>query len=282
MRQISFTALTLLSILALISPRSTAAQTLFIDENGAMYVSGGAVLGEGSDKESGRREERRSPASVTAPSSVQAEPRQDENETENEVHAENGKLDLRLRVKTPEKGKRETERGSGEEQVSTGAASPSVDRIRIRRKDEVELTAGKGNEVEIRKGNVEARAALPVSINSDNELVVTTPAGKKTVSVLPDAAVAGLLSRGVVSSVAALTGSTATAAGAAVGTAGQRVELTSENGVLQYKVTGTKDVKLFGFLPITAPVEARVSAETGVVSSVTQPFYLDFFGFLFR
>ena len=159
-----------------------------------------------------------------------------------------------------------------------------VDSIRVREsaeKREVEIQA-RGNELEIKQQNIRARTRFPLSVNDKNELVVTTPNGTKTVTVLPEEAVKEAMRRGVMTSFGGVgqtggTGQTGTAA-----TDKQEVELTQENGKLEYKVNGVKEAKLFGFFPVSSSVETHVSAETGAVTSVSQPWYFSNFGFLFR
>lgn len=166
-----------------------------------------------------------------------------------------------------------------------------VDSIRVREsaeKREVEIQAS-GNELEIKQQNIRARTRFPLSVNDKNELIVTTPNGTKTVTVLPEEAVKEAMRRGVMTSFGAVGQTGGTGSGSAgqgqtgsAATDEQEVELTQENGKLEYKVNGVKEAKLFGFFPVSSQVETRISAETGAVTSVSQPWYFSNFGFLFR
>ena len=166
-----------------------------------------------------------------------------------------------------------------------------VDSIRVREsaeKREVEIQAS-GNELEIKQQNIRARTRFPLSVNDKNELIVTTPNGTKTVTVLPEEAVKEAMRRGVMTSFGAVGQTGGTGSGSAgqgqTGTAAtdkQEIELTQENGKLEYKVNGVKEAKLFGFFPVSSQVETRISAETGAVTSVSQPWFFSNFGFLFR
>jgi hypothetical protein len=61
----------------------------------------------------------------------------------------------------------------------------------------------------------------------------------------------------------------------------QDIELVMENDTLVYKIKGEKQVKLFGVFALNAPVSVDVSAETGELVTVSNPFYLRFLPFLF-
>ena len=181
-------------------------------------------------------------------------------------------------------GELRVQRLQGEAENEFKPPEKDVDSIRVREsaeKREVEIQA-RGNELEIKQQNIRARTRFPLSVNDKNELVVTTPNGTKTVTVLPEEAVKEAMRRGVMTSFGGVgqtggTGQTGTAA-----TDKQEVELTQENGKLEYKVNGVKEAKLFGFFPVSSSVETHVSAETGAVTSVSQPWYFSNFGFLFR
>lgn len=101
-----------------------------------------------------------------------------------------------------------------------------------------------------RNSEVEIKTDSPLSVNPiTKELVVKTPAGERSVAVLPDKAAEVISKLGVIddSSKAA------------------NMKLEVEDNKLVYKLAGTKQKKLFGFLPITLQREAVVSAETGNV-----------------
>lgn len=63
---------------------------------------------------------------------------------------------------------------------------------------------------------------------------------------------------------------------------GEGTILTEEQGTTVFKVKGQKDARFLSLFPVTFPVEATVSVETGRVLSVSRPFLLNIFGFLFR
>lgn len=101
-----------------------------------------------------------------------------------------------------------------------------------------------------RNSEVEIKTDSPLSVNPiTKELVIKTPAGERSVAVLPDKAAEVISKLGVIddSSKAA------------------KMKLEVEDNKLVYKLAGTKQKKLLGFLPITLQREAVVSAETGNV-----------------
>ncbi|MBI5449117.1 hypothetical protein HY948_02255 [Candidatus Gottesmanbacteria bacterium] len=202
-----------------------------------------------------------------------------------------------------EKNKREMMRigvqnGELRVQPSQGGASggfgqmgQNVESVRIREsaeKDEVEIRAA-GNEIEMNQNNIRTRTRFPLSVNDKNEITVTTPKGTQTVTVLPEEAVKEAFRRGAMTSFGSMGQSGKQIEPGGNGDKDQiqqsnaeQVELVDENGQLEYKVEGMKESKLFGFFPVASQVETHISAETGAVTSVSQPWYFSNFGFLFR
>jgi len=115
-----------------------------------------------------------------------------------------------------------------------------------------------------------AKTNYPLSVNSDtNELTITTPSGIKTVTVLPDAAIANMLRRGVLDTVAAAPPGTASASlepGSTPEPGESEVELvTTSEGEVAYKVKGGKAKRLFGFIPVRIDKNILISADTGEI-----------------
>lgn len=63
---------------------------------------------------------------------------------------------------------------------------------------------------------------------------------------------------------------------------GKGLVLAEENGEAVFKIKGQKDARFLNIFPVTLPVEATISVETGKVLSVSNPFLLNILGFLFR
>ncbi len=111
---------------------------------------------------------------------------------------------------------------------------------------------------------VGALSSFPLSINpKTRELSVTTPSGVKIVTVLPQKAVDNMLAAHVMTDVEGVKVNNDLAS------VPNLVNLEIENGVLGYKIKGTKTHKLFGLIPIKTGVETFVSAENGQVVTST-------------
>lgn len=136
--------------------------------------------------------------------------------------------------------------------------------------DKIRVATGSGEgEMTISRNQVRARTNFPLSVDlNTNELIVTTPAGVKRVTILPDQAIANLLANNVIDRVEPA--------------AGGELELTEEDGIPAYAVEGESDQEFLGFLPVKIKAKLKVSAETGEVLSTQKPALirlLDLFSF---
>jgi hypothetical protein len=133
-------------------------------------------------------------------------------------------------------------------------------------KPEVKVASEGGQTAFVEKG-VGALSTFPISINpKTNELTVTTPSGTKVVTVLPQKAVDNMLASKVMTDVVS------EKADGNLGSIPSLVQLELKNGVLGYKIMGTKTHKLLGIIPIKTEVLAFVSAENGQVVDTTESF----------
>lgn len=130
----------------------------------------------------------------------------------------------------------------------------SLEKINEALKDEdIEVGTGSGNLLTIRKGQFEAETHFPLTINpTTNSLTVTTPAGEKTVAVLPDQAVNNLINQKFIDQVASTS-------------AGTGIVLGLLNNQPAFQIQGTDAKKLLGFLPVDISKTSYVSAENGSV-----------------
>lgn len=132
----------------------------------------------------------------------------------------------------------------------------------------------------IERLNVQALTDLPLSVDlATNILTVTTPAGEKHVTVLPDQAVQNMLAANVIDRL----GGQALVEEVRQGniqTLGQVIALGLRNNVPVYQVQGLKEHRFLGFFPVTTDVTVSVSAETGEVVDTDQSLgdrIIDFF-----
>ncbi len=143
--------------------------------------------------------------------------------------------------------------------------------------EEIEISSDDGH-LELKHNAVRARVNFPLFIDPvTHELIVTTPAGERTVAVLPDAALTKLLIKGFLTEVATGSGSSADASGSAE--LAQSLELKLINGNLVYEVKGNKKEKLLGLVPVTLPRTVTVSALSGVVLSQKESILTTLLGF---
>ena len=144
--------------------------------------------------------------------------------------------------------------------------------------DDVKI-ASSGGRLVIKHGEVEAETHFPLSIDlSTNALIVTTPAGTKTVAILPDVAVRHLLASGIadrietINPIASPTGSATTSATIATPNV-KKIELKELNNQLVFEIKAIDDQKLLGLLPISISKTAFVSAETQQIVKVEQDLF---------
>ena len=112
-----------------------------------------------------------------------------------------------------------------------------------------------GEHFKFTANGVTALTQLPISIDeATSSLVVTTPAGEKIVTILPDEALQILRNSLLISSA-------------------EKIQLVQNGEKLTFKVNGKKQGRLFGFIPVSADVESEVNAETGEALTVSQPIW---------
>ncbi len=260
-----------------------AAQTLVIDENGAMRMENtGDVLGEENEdeeqnKEEKRTEEQQEVRNISGTTRLEVRNGRIEVHIEDEESEEENEDEDQNDEEEPEDENDEVEDEDEDDDEASGASN-LVRSVRVKEKpEEIEIEAEEDG-LEIRQRRVSARTGFPLSIGTNNELIVTTPAGVKEVTILPDAAIARLLENGILSRI--VSQEPQASPGAAL--AGiQQIELQIENGRLIYEAQGERDVKFLGLLPVAARIRAKVSAETGATLAAEEPWFLDVFGFLF-
>ncbi len=143
------------------------------------------------------------------------------------------------------------------------------------KENEIEIASEDGK-VKIERHGIEAHTEFPLSVDpTTRQLVVTTPAGQKSVTVLPDQAVQNMLSGGVLSTVAS--GSATPGVAPTTG-----VQLEMRNGNLVYRIDGQKDLRFLGFIPVTTSTTAFVSPDSGQIVAQEQSLLTSILRFLSR
>lgn len=143
----------------------------------------------------------------------------------------------------------------GDSKEATHTEKKQVEKLM--KEQEINLATEDGS-LQIEHKGVKASTNFPLSIDPNTkELIVTTPAGQKAVTVLPDQAVQNATRAGHITfSPIPVATSVATP-----------VQLSSQDGQVVYKVEGQKHVRLFGIIPLNLPTTAIVSSSNGTVTT---------------
>lgn len=122
--------------------------------------------------------------------------------------------------------------------------------------EEIEIATEDG-ELIIKQNGVRARTNFPLSINPETkEFIITTPAGEKSVSVLPDEAIQNMFEQGFIATRS--------------GESAQSLEISVHNGNVVYKMKTEREHNFLGFIPLVTPQTILVSAQTGQAITQTQ------------
>lgn len=194
------------------------------------------------------------------------------------VEIEQGKLKLKYKLENGQmKLKAENEQG-----VEVELDDKDFDEMEDEMEDELEsrgikISTGSGKPV-LAKNNVAAQTDFPLSVDvATNQLIVTTPAGQKVVTILPDQAIQNLLDTNIINKVDSSSDPLLTEE---LGQLNGVVKLEIKNDKAVYIVKGTKSHRLLGFIPVNASTTVFVSAETGETVETEQPFITSVIDFL--
>lgn len=145
--------------------------------------------------------------------------------------------------------------------------------------DNIRLVPTTGNQLALTQNEIAALTHFPLSINVETkELIITTPKGQKIVTVLPNEAVQNLLATGIINSIQTPPSELATQdqLGALTGV----VEIEMRDSEIVYKIKGKKTHRMLGIIPVTTPVTAFVSTETGLTVAKQQSILTSILDFL--
>lgn len=166
---------------------------------------------------------------------------------------EKNQLTIRTQVMAEEDGlkvRQETVNRDGKVLQSKDTVIPKEEKLRLERENDVpvEISSTKQDELVVESTRTRTRTNFPLSIGEDNTLMVTHPDGTtKSVTVLPDQAVANLEQKGFV-----------TAA---------EPELTIQSEEAVYEVPVKEEKRFLGLFKVVFDKRAEVSAESGEVES---------------
>ena len=124
--------------------------------------------------------------------------------------------------------------------------------------DGIKIASATGRPV-LSRNNIGAQTDFPLSIDiGTNQLIVTTPAGQRVVTVLPDQAVQNLLAANILNSV------DSTDTTGELETLDSVVKLEMRNGEVVYRVKGVKKRRLLGLFNVHNSTTVFVSSESGL------------------
>lgn len=159
--------------------------------------------------------------------------------------------------------KAETEEGEGVPDQELFKIEDRLDKSGIK-------VATDGGKLLIARNSVGAVSNFPLQVNLEtNQLIASTAAGTKVLTVLPDQAVQNMLAANVISKLVPST----------IVEQAQQGELTSvsdivnlgeRNGVAVYEINGLKENRLLGIIPVNLEKKVFVSAESGEVVATQQ------------
>lgn len=145
--------------------------------------------------------------------------------------------------------------------------------------DDIRLVSTTNNQLALTQNQIAALTNFPLSINAETkELIITTPTGQRVVTVLPDEAVQNLIATGIINSIETPPEDITTQD--QLGTLTGVVEIETRDNEIVYKIKGNKTHLMLGIIPVTTPVTAFVSTDTGLTVAKQQSILTNVIDFL--
>lgn len=145
--------------------------------------------------------------------------------------------------------------------VAKGAAGQTVFSIK----------SEKANQLIIKQEDIQVKTPLPLQIDTvSHALSIPSSngsAGSDKIQVLPKEAVQGILNKGILEN---------------KNINDAKISLTKDSSGVNYTVQSEKNGKLFGFIPVKAPTEVTLSAQTGKVVITPRSVIFNFVGKLIK
>lgn len=153
--------------------------------------------------------------------------------------------------------------------------------------DDIEIATGSAQLGFVQRGR-RVRTNFPLSVNPvTGELFVSTPAGEKVVTILPDVAIQNMIRAGILTRVdegtpsasptpegtpSAGEGTEGAEATPSASVEGSGIELIQEDGNVVYLISGVKSQNFIGLIPVDIKLRAVVSASDGSLLDIRQNF----------
>lgn len=132
-------------------------------------------------------------------------------------------------------------------------------------KSNIKVETAGGNEFLVLRNTTGALTNFPISLDlATNALIINTPAGQKTVAILPDTAVQNLLAANIIDRL----GNQALQNEVSNNTLpkiDRLITLGEQNDIPVYEINGFDNQRLLGLIPVIVEKDVTVSAETGEV-----------------
>lgn len=301
------TLVAVLATVAVFSLTTRATSALLIDEYGQIYSSWyGQVLGQGSDGD--KSESSGSGSSSDDDNEIEDALDQMErelNSLDTTVQTDQGEIRTEVRFSDDTRIKTRVEDDRTRTDVYQGSTKVRLERrdgqtrvkveneetgeeedlpvetdkdneileIRERAERDSVTVSTSGDQFVIQRNDVGALAHFPLSIDlSTNTLTVSTPAGERAVTILPDQAVQNMLAANVIDQLggSAFTQLVRENPGLPLGQIVRLIQ--TQQGLLAYEIPGVRQQRLLGFIPVTITTTAIVSAETGELLTTQSSF----------
>lgn len=188
------------------------------------------------------------------------------------IEVESGELKLKYRVENGKLVLKAEDEHGDEVELEDDELSELEDSVHDSLSDDdISLTPNDDDTITVKKKGVGAISRFPISINvATNELIITTPAGTKVVTMLPDQAIANMLRNDKVTVISP--SPAATTSPSLPPDASSPAQLDSLSGVVElelkddevvYKIKGKKSHRVLGIVPVETEATVFVSAESG-------------------
>ncbi|MBI2066163.1 hypothetical protein HYT60_01510, partial [Candidatus Woesebacteria bacterium] len=159
-----------------------------------------------------------------------------------------------------------------------------IEEVELEEDEELEVEASGGARLEIRtrqnrillrQGLVSALTDFPVSVDQETgELTITTPAGTRVVTVLPEEAVKNMLAANIIDvilrNIPEPTASPTESPEPEISST-QAIEIEEEDGEVVYVLEGATEERFLGLINVLIPRTVLVSAESGQVLNIRLP-----------
>lgn len=186
-------------------------------------------------------------------------------EIKNEIETGNIKnVEIQSSLENPGKGSITLERTNGSTTEKTVSSSQNASIVDVETQSgKVSIHVEKDGTVTLINNGINIQTTFPVVIDPKSQTIaIKTPSGVTIINTLPSQALDNITKTDKPTTI-------------------QTAVLGAQNGETFYNISGLQERKFMGFIPVTANVETKINAQNGEKISVSKPWYLNIFGFLY-